>query len=734
MHLAIWNIRGFHKSSKHKIVKEFIQEYHLSFLALLETKLSESKLQFISRKITTNWQWNSNVQEAKNCRIWILWDNDIINVHIIKSSEQFLTCSIESKDGKISCFCTIVYALNQQINRRSLWNDLLEFKHNVNCPWLIGGDFNSIISSEEKIGGLPVTEAETFTSNQVDYLMPGCFDHSPALLTIGDDIIEGKKPFKFYNMWVKHPDFLKTVSSIWDQDIHGYMMFKLHTKLKKLKPALKELNKKYFMDISEQVLRSKKELADIQRAKINWGIHGDKSSHFFHSVMKNKRHHNRIMTLYDRAGNRLTEMSDIVSEFLDFYKNLLGTSTSTLLPDPEVISNGPLLSPDHRNMLSSPVTREEIKQAVFSIPNEKSPGPDGFSAYLFKASWSIIEEELYEAIEEFFNSGKLLGTFNSTAITLIPKVLNPQNATDFRPIACYDILLFGKADMSSITRLNECLMEFSQVSGLEPNPAKCSVFLSGIDEVLKAQICSYLKFSEGVLPLRYLGVPLITKRLSWLDCSPLISRISSQFQNWQNNKTLSYAGRLQLIKSVILGIQMFWTSNYILPIKVLEKIDKMCVDFLWGHKMHLVAWSAICQDHKQGGLGVYSAKFWNFASAAKLLWMIHNKKDIMWIKWIHGNYLRQNNVWQVQNRKSDSWMWKQILKVRDLLSLKFGSIDNMLSVINNCCTGDNFSISAMYKRLNQQVPSTISGTIWGGWHYPKHSFILWLASISRLLT
>ncbi|XP_020254055.1 uncharacterized protein LOC109831127 [Asparagus officinalis] len=59
----------------------------------------------------------------------------------------------------------------------------------------------------------------------------------------------------------------------------------------------------------------------------------------------------------------------------------------------------------------------------------------------------------------------------------------------------------------------------------------------------------------------------------------------------------------------------------------------------------------------------------------------------------------------------------------------------MLSVINICCTGDNFSISAMYKRLNQQVPTTaISGTIWGGWHYPKHSFILWLASISRLLT
>ncbi|XP_020264077.1 uncharacterized protein LOC109840002 [Asparagus officinalis] len=239
-----------------------------------------------------------------------------------------------------------------------------------------------------------------------------------------------------------------------------------------------------------------------------------------------------------------------------------------------------------------------------------------------------------------------------------------------------DLLLFCKADMNSVSRLNDCLKEFSQVSGLEPNSAKCSLYMSGIGDDLKVQISSYLNFPECVLPIRYLGVPLISKRLSWLDCSPLINKISEQFQSWQNRRTLSYAGRLQLIKSVILGIQIFWTSNYILPIKDLE----------------------------HGGLRVFSANVWNHASAAKLLWLIHLKKDILWIKWVHGNYLRQNNIWQVQVKENDSWMWKQLLRVRDLLIGKFGNVDNLLNVVAGYCVNGSISISSVYRKINQQAP------------------------------
>ncbi|XP_020264066.1 uncharacterized protein LOC109839998 [Asparagus officinalis] len=254
MHFAIWNIRGFNKSSKHRIVKQLIQDYNISFLALLETKLPESKMQMLARKITKDWKWISNAQGAIKGRIWILWDNEVLTVQNVVSSDQYMTCSIVSRDGRITCLCTIVYALNQMIARKTLWNDLLAYKQNVNCPWVIGGDFNAIISSDEKIGGAPISQADTedfqsfisssqlthirstgcfftwcnkqeadsriwsrldrclvndewihnYTSSQVEFLNPSCSDHSPALLTIGDDVTEGKRPFKIFNMWAKH--------------------------------------------------------------------------------------------------------------------------------------------------------------------------------------------------------------------------------------------------------------------------------------------------------------------------------------------------------------------------------------------------------------------------------------------------------------------------------------------------------------------------------------------------
>ncbi|XP_020263459.1 uncharacterized protein LOC109839447 [Asparagus officinalis] len=298
-----------------------------------------------------------------------------------------------------------------------------------------------------------------------------------------------------------------------------------------------------------------------------------------------------------------------------------------------------------------------------------------------------------------------------------------------------DLLLFAKADGYSIMKLFYCLKEFSRVSGLEANPAKCSIYFSGVDDGLKNQVCSLLNFPEGMLPIHYLGLPLISKRLSYLDCSPLLSKISEQFLHWQKKKCLSYAGRIQLIKSVIMGIQIFWTSNYILPVKVLEKIDRMCSDFLWNNKIHLVSWESICRGKEQGGLGLYSPKSWNHAVAIKLLWMIHQKKDMLWIKWIHENYVHQTDIWHIQSKASDSWLWRRLLKIRDMAVSKFGSANNLINTINNCHSGGKFLISSVYKALiSFSPPVPWFNTVWERLNYPKHSFVLWLASQSRLLT
>ncbi|XP_020263301.1 uncharacterized protein LOC109839283 [Asparagus officinalis] len=233
--------------------------------------------------------------------------------------------------------------------------------------------------------------------------------------------------------------------------------------------------------------------------------------------------------------------------------------------------------------------------------------------------------------------------------------------------------------------------------------------------------------------MKYLGLPLTAKRLSYTDCSSLIGKIYNQFQTWQQNKCLTYAGRLELIKSVILGIQTYWLSNYILPIKALEKIDSLCSAFLWGHKFHLVNWGSVCQGKEYGGLGIFSAKYWNYAAATKLLWLIHLKKDLLWIKWVHGNYLQNQNVWTVQPKTNDSWMWRQLLKMRDMLVSKFGNV--VTARIADCCSDGKLLLSAVYSVLLQPTNAVAwAKTVWDGFLYPKHSFVLWLACHSRLLT
>ena len=42
------------------------------------------------------------------------------------------------------------------------------------------------------------------------------------------------------------------------------------------------------------------------------------------------------------------------------------------------------LTEQHCEVLLKPVTKEEIKQALFDIPGSKTPGPDGFGSQFFK--------------------------------------------------------------------------------------------------------------------------------------------------------------------------------------------------------------------------------------------------------------------------------------------------------------------------------------------------------------
>ncbi|CAH2079647.1 unnamed protein product, partial [Thlaspi arvense] len=144
---------------------------------------------------------------------------------------------------------------------------------------------------------------------------------------------------------------------------------------------------------------------------------------------------------------------------------------------------------------------------------------------------------------------------------------------------------------------------------------------------------------QGFLPIRYLGLPLCSKKLSIINCEPLLHSIKNI------KKYLSFARRQMLINTGIAGITNFWCSAFVLPKECICQIDSMCNAYLWkgtleGSFSAKIAWVTVTSPKEEGGLGMKNLSTWNRVCSLKLLWLLLFKTDFIWVAWIHQNKSR----------------------------------------------------------------------------------------------
>ncbi|VFQ77357.1 unnamed protein product [Cuscuta campestris] len=120
-----------------------------------------------------------------------------------------------------------------------------------------------------------------------------------------------------------------------------------------------------------------------------------------------------------------------------------------------------------------------------------------------------------------------------------------------------DLMLFSRGDFQSVQILIDALSHFSSVSGLNLNPTKSNIFIAGKYREISEDILDLASFPRGHLPVRYLGLPLASQRISEADYAPLFKSVDGFLSKWATLK-LSYAGKLELIRAVIQGVQSFW--------------------------------------------------------------------------------------------------------------------------------------------------------------------------------
>ncbi|GJV39999.1 hypothetical protein Tco_1418439 [Tanacetum coccineum] len=170
------------------------------------------------------------------------------------------------------------------------------------------------------------------------------------------------------------------------------------------------------------------------------------------------------------------------------------------------------------------------------------------------------------------------------------------------------LMLKRSVRKTSVKVIMEALEEFKGVSGLVPS----------------------------TLPIKYLGVPLISSRLRYRDCKVLVERVQNRINDWKN-KYLSFAGRLQLVMSVLSSMHGYWASVFILPAAIIHEIEQLMCGFLWcqGEMKRgkaKVSWESVCLPKQEGGLGIRRLESFNIALMASHIWNIITCKESMWDK------------------------------------------------------------------------------------------------------
>lgn len=157
MNICTWNIRGLNKPFKQKELKIFLSKYKIDVIGCVETRLKERKAGRIIQKVAKDWNVCCNYKDHPNGRIWLMWRNNV-NIQIIETTDQYIHCKVRKDSFK--SLLTVVYARNDVTLRHQLWNQLAQAGTNVQDTWLLSGDFNNVLTSEDIIGA-PVTQSET---------------------------------------------------------------------------------------------------------------------------------------------------------------------------------------------------------------------------------------------------------------------------------------------------------------------------------------------------------------------------------------------------------------------------------------------------------------------------------------------------------------------------------------------------------------------------------------------
>ncbi|KAK4394438.1 hypothetical protein Sango_1598100, partial [Sesamum angolense] len=287
---------------------------------------------------------------------------------------------LESNKWHKPLFVTAVYVKCDMAERRALWDALRAVSVGAS-PWIVGSDFNTVLSPDEHSGGSAlsgvamsdfhdaIADRALIDAKYVAHLELSQSDHR-GLLVEAECTVELKvSSFRFQHMWTMHSEFLGVVRQNWQYPTVGSGMMRLQQKMTRLKHCLKEWNKMVFGNMFDKVAAVERGFKEADEAY-------------------DQDPCDRTLVERNRCSGELVRVS--AQAELVFPEEI----------DSEHLEDG-LTNEDRRSLCVMP-TLEEVREAVFSIDPDSVAGPDGFGAIFFHTYWEIIFEDVFGTVTEFF--------------------------------------------------------------------------------------------------------------------------------------------------------------------------------------------------------------------------------------------------------------------------------------------------------------------------------------------
>ena len=88
-------------------------------------------------------------------------------------------------------------------------------------------------------------------------------------------------------------------------------------------------------------------------------------------------------------------------------------------------------------------------------------------------------------------------------------------------------------------------------------------------------------------------------------------------------------------------------------------------NFLWKGSAHKISWFNVCLPLDEGGLGFKDLIQWNKSLMIYQICRIITHHDSIWTNWVNMTVLKRKHFWSMAIPDDCSWVWRNILKLRN---------------------------------------------------------------------